>query len=167
MKKVICLLLAAVLPAVFISSCKAKQKKYSATKIMMTTVVTVTLYGGSEEILEGAIGLCESYEKLFSRTVPSSDISNINICESHVFYKCYEQTVTKGLEISLKSGGAFDITVLPLSLLWDVQHSAAPPDDASVKDALKTVGFENVSVNGNEVTLKNDASIDLGGIAKG
>lgn len=169
MKKVICLLLAAVLPAVFISSCKAKQKKYSATKIMMTTVVTVTLYGGSEEILEGAIGLCESYEKLFSRTVPSSDISNINESGGAATAVSPDtaELINKGLEISLRSGGAFDITVLPLSLLWDVQHSAAPPDDASVKDALKTVGFENVSVNGNEVTLKNDASIDLGGIAKG
>ena len=60
MKKVICLLLAAVLPAIFISSCKAKQKKYSATKIMMTTVVTVTLYGGSEEILEAQSGYAKA-----------------------------------------------------------------------------------------------------------
>ena len=169
MKKFICMVLAVILPVVFLGSCKGRQKKYSATKVMMTTVVTVTVYGGSQEILNGAMELCGTYEDLFSRTVPSSDVSRINGSGGAPVTVSPDtaELINKGLEISRRSGGAFDMTVLPLSLLWDVQHNTVPPDDALVTAAMSKVGYENVSVSSNEVTLSGGATIDLGGIAKG
>lgn len=136
---------------------------------MMTTVVTVTIYGGSDEILDGAMELCKDYENLFSRTISDSDVSNINHSGGSPVAVSHDtaELIKSSLEISRDSGGAFDITVLPLSELWDVEHRTAPPDDKLIEDAKAKVGFEQVTAENDTVTLKSGASVDLGGIAKG
>lgn len=136
---------------------------------MMTTVVTVTIYGGSDEILDGAMELCEHYENLFSRTIDDSDVSNINLSGGSPVAVSHDtaELINESLEISRDSGGAFDITVLPLSELWDVEHNTAPPDDGLIAEAMSKVGFDQITVENDTVTLKAGASVDLGGIAKG
>ena len=41
------------------------------------------------------------------------------------------------------------------------------PESSEIADVLKHVSYTNVEVNGQQVTLSDGASIDLGGIAKG
>ena len=65
--------------------------------------------------------------------------------------------------------GKFDITIAPVSSLWDFKsESPAPPNDSQIKEALSHVNYKNISVEGNTVELLDEsAAIDLGGIAKG
>lgn len=136
---------------------------------MMDTVVTVTLYDGGKDTLNGVLDLCSGYEKMFSRTVEESDISRINKSNGEPVTVSDETAglIKLSLAISEKSEGAFDITVTPLTELWNVNERTAVPKDEEIASALKYVGHKNVSVDGTTVTVKNGAKLDLGGIAKG
>ena len=79
------------------------------------------------------------------------------------------QVIAKGLEYSRLSDGAFDITIEPLSSLWDftAENPQVPPEEAR-REARERVNYRNVSVEGNVVTFADDVTtIDLGAIAKG
>lgn len=115
--------------------------------------------------------MCSRYEQLFSYTIETSDISRINAAKGKPV-KVDEETIEliqKGLYYSQLSGGKFDITIAPLSELWDIEHNPGSiPNAASIEEAKSHVDYRNVLVEGNTVTLKDPkATIDLGGIAKG
>lgn len=69
--------------------------------------------------------LCDHYEKLFSRTLSSSEISRLNgqtlKQENGAFVLSPEtaELVSKGLYYGELSNGAFDIAIAPVSSLWD------------------------------------------------
>lgn len=59
----------------YFSHRKGNTTPISAQEIHLNTLVTVTLYGTDRtELLDGAFALCDHYEKLFSRTLPESEI---------------------------------------------------------------------------------------------
>lgn len=167
MKRISALLLAVCL--LFCTSCKEEQKEYSATQILMTTVVTVSVYADDRSVLDGAMELCRQYEQLFSRTVETSDISRINSAGGAPVTVAPEtaELLNIALKICEESGGAFDITVTPLTELWNITKASIPPADADITEALKKVGYKNITVSGNTVTALGGATLDLGGIAKG
>ena len=79
------------------------------------------------------------------------------------------EVIEKGLEYSRISEGAFDITIEPLSSLWNFtgKDPHVPPETA-VREARERVGYQKVSLEGNMVTFADDdTTIDLGAIAKG
>lgn len=143
------------------------------------TVITVTLYDSSKEhVLEGCFDLAKQYENYFSNTLPDSDISKINQAKGAPV-TVHEETVElleKGISYGNLSDGAFDITIGELSDLWDISlkalleetDSSMIPSETEIAEALATVDYTCIKINGNEVSLTNpDARIDLGGIAKG
>ena len=77
--------------------------------------------------------------------------------------------IRAGIEYGTLSEGAFDITIGALSDLWDIPNNQSTvPAQADIARALATVGYEQIEISGNTVTLENpDAMLDLGGIAKG
>ncbi len=141
---------------------------------MLNTFVTVTLYDtDDQEILDGCFDLCAEYENLLSRTKENSEVYRLNHrAAGERSIEVSEKTaevIAKGLEYSRLSEGAFDITVEPLSSLWDFtgENPHVPPEDA-VREARERVDYRNVSVEGNVVTFADDdTAIDLGAIAKG
>ena len=63
----------------YFSHRKGNTTPISAQEIHLNTLVTVTLYGTDRtELLDGAFALCDHYEKLFSRTLPESEIYRLN-----------------------------------------------------------------------------------------
>lgn len=141
---------------------------------MLNTFVTVTLYDtDDQEILDGCFDLCAEYENLLSRTKETSEIYRLNHrAEGERSLQVSEKTaqvIAKGLEYSRLSDGAFDITIEPLSSLWDftAENPQVPPEEA-IREARERVNYRNVSVEGNVVTFADDVTtIDLGAIAKG
>lgn len=74
-----------------------------------------------------------------------------------------------GIDIGRLSDGAFDITIAPLVLLWQVttDDPSLPPEDA-IEEARRLVDYTEVQIDGNAVFLPEPGmGIDLGGIAKG
>ena len=81
------------------------------------------------------------------------------------------QLIETALDYSARSDGAFDITIAPLLDLWNFkpeQHEGTVPDADQIQEALSHVDYKKVQLDGATVTLLDpQASIDLGGIAKG
>lgn len=64
--------------------------------------------------------------------------------------------------------GVFDLTVAPLSKLWDVNHATTPPAGADIDKTLALVDFSGLTVT--ESTLifsKKGMGIDIGSVGKG
>lgn len=135
------------------------------------TIISIKIWGGDEKILDHCKEMCSQYEQLFSRTIETSDISRINAAKGSPVKADNEtiELIEKGLYYSQLSNGSFDITIAPLSELWDIKNNPGKiPDAAAIEEAKSHVDYKNVLVEGNTVTLKDpDAAIDLGGIAKG
>ena len=169
MKKLICLILSAVLAVGMLCSCDRNVYPLSSTQIMMDTVVTVTIYDGDDDVLTGAMQLCKKYENLLSKTLQGSDVYKINHANGQPVTVDDDtaELLRIALEIAQKSDGTFDPTVLPLVELWDVNNATTAPNDADIQAALTSVGYQSILLDGNVVTAKNGAKLDLGGIAKG
>lgn len=81
------------------------------------------------------------------------------------------QIVQTSLGISRQTGGAFDITLGPLTHLWRAaKKSGNLPSHAEILEARKRTGYKNIKVDRRKKTLtllKAQMQLDLGGIAKG
>lgn len=72
------------------------------------------------------------------------------------------------LDMAALTGGAFDPTIGPVSVLWDITGNPKVPSRTDVQKALELVDYNNVKIDGNTVSLaKKGMILDLGGIAKG
>lgn len=169
------LLFAAACLAAVLGGCgKRKTEPVSRSGFLLNTFVTVTLYDTEDErILDGCMDLCRDYEGMLSRTVETSEVYRINHREPGTReMEVSEETaevIEKGLYYSRISDGAFDITVEPLSSLWDfTAQDPQVPDEESIRENLPKVGYEKISVSGNKILFSDDETcIDLGAIAKG
>ncbi len=107
-------------------------------------------------------------DALMSRGRETSDVCHLNDNGSGEISADTAAVIKTALDISRETDGAFDITTAPLTDAWGFfNQSYRVPSDAEIQDILPRVGYENVTLNGNSVTLKGGARIDLGGIAKG
>lgn len=164
------LILTLLLIFLFHSCSRTRESSVSKTTFVLNTAATITLYDGSgEELINSCFELCREYEALLSRTLESSEISRLNARETCSVSADTAELLEKGLYYSRLSGGAFDITVEPLSSLWDFSSDEhIVPDAAAVASAAEKVGYENVSLEGDRVFFSSpDTRIDLGAIAKG
>lgn len=155
-------------------SCKKTVPAVSKTEIMMDTFVTITIYGsvdGGGALLEEAFRLVKSYELMFSKTIPDSDVNKINSSYPEAVEVSSETVwlIKLAMDYNGLSGGLFDVTIGGAAELWKFDGTQnEPPEEDLLSEALKGVGAENILVEGNTVRLLNPATrIDLGGIAKG
>lgn len=174
MKKRTAALFLAGLVLLLLSGCERRVEPISKSGFMLNTFVTVTLYDKDDpDILKGCMDLCKSYENIFSKTIEASEIYKLNHRTEQ------EQTlwvsddvaelISRGLYYSERSKGAFDITVEPLTSLWDfTSPEHVVPSSLEIKGAVERVGYEKLKLNGNQLSfLSKDTAIDLGAIAKG
>ena len=171
-RKLLCALL--LLPLA-LTGCAAQdapaQEKVSGVGYYFDTVVTLTLYDAPEGLLEKLWQECGRYERLLSRTVPGSDVDRINRAGGQTVQVDPETwtILQRAADISRLTGGAFSVTIAPLSTLWDFTgETPRMPDDAQRLSALPLVDDSRLQLGeDNTVTLPAGMSIDLGGIAKG
>ncbi len=74
-----------------------------------------------------------------------------------------------GLFYSKLSEGRFDITIEPVSRLWDFSSGEGRvPEKKQIEAALPYVGYRDIRLDGNTLIMQSPGmGIDLGGIAKG
>ena len=158
---------------VLLCGCSLTTKEpLSKTGFHFDTVITITLYDSkNEELLNTCFDYCKDFENLISRTIPTSDISRINMSagSSIEVSDTTIELLKKGIEFGELTDGAFDITIAPLSELWNFKNNPGNiPSESEIIEALSHVNYKNIVIEGNNVTLTDPkAAIDLGGIAKG
>lgn len=154
------------------AGCSRKSDPISKTGFYFDTVISITLYDEKEsEYLDGCFALAKTYEDYFSTTIEDSDISKINTAKG-ANVEVHDETIDlieKGISYCELSNGGFDITIGALSSLWNFGHNDGTlPDAAAIEEAVSSIDYRNIQIDGNTVMLTNpDAQLDLGAIAKG
>lgn len=148
----------------------------SVTSIKLNTVIKITIYDSSDtQLLQNSLDLCDKYENILSRTKESSELYQLNHGmlpktgnSFHLSEECAD-VISKGLEYSHLSDGAFDITIGPVSSLWDFQSADKQvPSDSEIQSALPKVDYTSISLEGQDFRfLKDGMALDLGAISKG
>lgn len=152
----------------FMLGCRS-EIAHSAAGIACDTVVTITAYA-PQDTVEGTLRVCADYEALLSKTVEGSDIWILNHAGGSPVEVHAEtaELLRLAIEIGKESDGAFDVTIAPVSALWDFSaDEPVVPNADALASAASRVDYRSIVIEGNTVTLKNGAEIDLGGIAKG
>jgi len=144
----------------------------SKTGLYFDTIIKIDIYDSTNTgLLDQCFQYCETFENTISRTIETSEISQINNAngEPVIVSDMTVELLQKGIEYGDLSHGKFDITIAPLSELWDIKNNPGIiPDESEIQKALSHVNYKNIQITGNEVTLLDpEAAIDLGGIAKG
>lgn len=115
--------------------------------------------------------ILSSIDSSLSIYKPYSLISRFNRSESGLAMDQHiERVVKKSLEVSAKTGAAFDITVMPLVQAWGFGTEAVSsmPDAATVDSLLTCVGADKIQVKQNYLQKEKPCvRIDVNGIAQG
>ncbi len=151
---------------------RAAEDSVSNTGFYLDTVISITAYGTTDEtVLDNCFSLIAEYESMLSRTIEGSDIWKVNHGEGQSVTVSEEtaELIELALYYSELSGGAFDITLAPYSILWDFQNNTGNiPSDEEIAEAGAHTGLEKLHVDGETVTMEDpEGGIDLGAIAKG
>lgn len=149
------------------------------TLIKLNTVVTINIYDKQEDyLLDGAMEICDYYEKIFSRTSEESELYKFNHGLLNTATDGTNQAelsedlvdlITLALNYCNLSSGKFDLTVAPLADLWNfTAENPQVPADSEIKALLPYINYKDVTVDNRTVTINNlTTEIDLGAIAKG
>lgn len=156
------------------TGCKKEDKLYSDTQFKLNTYVTIKLYeNGSDDILQGAMDLCDYYEGIFSRTKESSLVYKMNEAgsiadnDNKEDFEKLKELISTGIKYGDKTKGSLDISIEPISSMWSFGNdNQRKPSDKEIKDALTQVNYSKIKVNDNSIQL-NGTRVDLGAVAKG
>lgn len=139
----------------------------------MDTIVTVEIVSrenSSKTALDLAFNEIERIEKLMSTYREESEISRLNR-EGYLLEASPDlvHVIDRSIYYSEISGGAFDITILPMLMLWKTKiNSGEYPTDQEINDTLALVNYSNITLENNSIALRTDGmAITLGGVAKG
>lgn len=171
------LLLVLLTSALLVSSCSNKNTTPSTVSgFKLNTYISITVYDEIDsDVLNKCLDLCDTYENMFSRTMPTSTLSKVNHHEITMIPAELAQLLQYGRQYGDLSDGAFDITVGSVSSLWDfTSDNPKVPDAATIRAALPYVNYKNISLQpdpaGSDnclVSIPDGTMIDLGAIAKG
>lgn len=152
---------------------QSKETLYEKDLLYFDTVISLKFYASDngDRLMQYCTDLCEEYENIFSRTKTDSEIYKINHRTENTVTVSDEiaELVSVGLEYYQISGGKFDITVAPLSDLWDFKSADAHvPAEKDIQECLEKVDASTISLDGNTLTFSSpDTMIDLGALVKG
>ena len=144
----------------------------------MGSVYTIVAYGEDRDVLQSAIDLSfeevKRLDDLLSNYKPRSEWSLVNREAGSRPVRVGPELfglVEACLEYSRSSDGAFDITVGPLVRTWGFfRGSGRLPHRAEIRTALAKVGYRNVILNRDNLTIqyaRPGVEMDPGGIGKG
>ncbi len=141
---------------------------------IMGTVLNLTVYGpdrdSCEEALNQTIATMKTLEGKLSRHMPDSELSQLNrtavLTEPGVDLR---NVLTMANDLSRKSSGAFDVTILPLLHLHErIRGTNDHPDPQQHASARRLVNYEKIAFDGKSIRLQEAGmGISLDGIGKG
>jgi len=182
MNKRIKIFVAGIMIAVVLSGCglsgRGAFKQYTETRQVFGTYVSVNCYYYDKKTdIYAVMGKCwERVEKIHTEMNSRSNVGYIARINESGFYDGVEVKedlfglLQDALGYSVKTGGAFDVTVSPLVRLWrKAAKEEKVPDKETLRAVKDKVGYQYLSLGeGNIVQLKKKGMmLDVGAIAKG
>ena len=113
---------------------------------------------------------------LMSTYDPESELSRFNTLTSTDWYPVSEDTarvIEVSQEISVLSGGAFDISIGPLVEIWGfgtAERREKIPTEGQVRENLARIGYKNIHLRRGPTVIRKqipELQIDLSAVAKG
>jgi thiamine biosynthesis lipoprotein len=161
----------------FLSGCN-RLKTVQKTETIMGTEATITAVAASESEAAAAIdaGMAElrRFDRMMSLYKDDSEITKVNMAAGKAAVKVSPEiieVVEAANRVSELTDGAFDITVGPLVVLWQMRlKEGKMPTDEEIMNIKPRVNYRNIIIDKKTSTLflKNRNMImDLGGAAKG
>lgn len=165
----------ALLVGVWLSALKTQQSPYIVNDFVMDTFVEMKLYGKDREAAAKAVqSLLKRMDQELSCYRSNSEISLVNRFAGKEAVKVSESTyqlLRKAVAYCEQSDGLFDITLAPLTKLWDVTGAEPQvPAAEEISRRLELVGYRRLAFYGDSgkvKLLKESSALDLGGLAKG
>ncbi|GHU65711.1 thiamine biosynthesis lipoprotein ApbE [Clostridia bacterium] len=175
------------------AACAAPARLVTATAFdFMDTLSTIKLYERDAAAAQRLFDRCRELDSLVDMHKPSSEIGRLNAANgAAVTISPDTQTLLNiGIEAARISGGLLDITIGPVSSLWDftngnsdgssdgtdsgtgsvngnAANSSAIPDETTLTAALSRVGISNLTVDDGSASITGGGLVDLGALAKG
>lgn len=152
---------------------QAKYEAYEVATYSMGSIVQQTVYGSDrEDAAKEAANEIAVLEDGISWRKENSDVQNLNLTAGGEFLEINKNTyqlLTLAKDVSEISEGAFDITIAPLSQLWDFDSDKQKvPSTELIERLLPNVDYTNILLDeGKAVLKKSGTAIDLGAIGKG
>lgn len=143
------------------------------TTYAMGSYIQQTVYGaGAEEAAQQASSAVTELENLISWRVEDSDIATLNQEAGGEFQDIDPQTwdiLNTALQVCQASGGAFDITIAPISWLWDFDEEPHLPQASTIESLLPAVDYTQLSLqeDGTAALRSSSSALDLGAVGKG
>jgi len=161
---------------ILFSACApAAQSEISRTDFVLGTVCSVRLIeGGTTKTADEIFQRLTQIENRMSANKDGTEIAAINAAAGKEAVKVSEDTfyvISKGIEYAKLSQGMFDISVGPLSKLWNIgtDYAAVPPN-SEIASALKLIDYRKIELDAKNFEIRLATAgmrLDLGAIAKG
>ncbi len=137
----------------------------------------VVLYCDNVSLATSLFEKCEqraqSLNQVFSDYIDDSEAAQLSSAETNIRLKVSRDLWTvlnTSRQISQETGGAFDVTIGPLSHLWrTARKTHRVPDAATLTQAKEAVGWQKFELDQPSIVVlrAEHLQFDFGGIAKG
>lgn len=141
--------------------------------ITLSAVAGEPLQADAQALQEAVDAEFRYLNQVFSIYIEDSELMELNRAEIGQWLSISEplmDVLQLSQDISARSGGAFDVTIMPLVRFWGFGPDPGPAQTpgASEVDALRSrVGYQHLELGEGQARRLADISIDLGGVAKG
>lgn len=155
--------------AVLLSACVSKQEM-RAKGYAQGTTYSVIYYNDGENLQYQIDSLLLDFDRILSTYQKNSYISKWNRREAATEQpSLFAEVIGKGVEISIATNGAFDMTVSPLMTFWFDRDWNSEKVDSTVVDSIMTfVGTSYISKeNGVYLSNQQNLKLDVNAIAQG
>ena len=167
-----------------LGGCETKPVRFQSVDTAMGTIISQQLYSVGQDPTDGVIDLLRELERnTLSRRLESAEVFQINAHAGEGGIPLTDKMgkiLTDCLDVWEKSQGAFDVTICPLTELWNIDAWAAGelsgsyeiPGPEAIAHARSLCGSDKLILrmsenHTTELTLLPGMRIDLGAVGKG
>lgn len=160
-----------------LSGCSRSQKEINLHGETMGTTYSIKIISGKkiddEKIQYDIDSILVSINKQMSTYIDGSEINQFNAYQGSTPFQLsleFYQVVERALHWTHLTGGAFDITIMPLSTAWGfgTKRVFSSPSELDIKSALESSGYEHLILHISGLQKLNPkVQLDVNAIAKG
>ncbi len=164
-----------ILALVVLSGCtNVYSSKVSETKNLMDTYVEITVLDQDELKAEKAI--TDAFEEMIKVenlvSIYKEDTQLYSLNEKGFLIDADEEIIyllKESNKYSELSNGSFDITVQPILDLYtkSFEVNKRAPTEKEINDTLSLIDYKGIVIKSNDIRIRKNMKITLGGIAKG